>query len=107
MQKKYLLNILTLAILIGQLVIFAHNFEFDSDHNDHHIEFNHDCEVCLYSAKLNHDGDFNYDLSKPVGMQRKLVDSSKCQHWGWHPKHTLQQGVQLTYDYYLKEVFDE
>jgi len=45
MLKKYLLNILTLAILIGQLVIFAHNFEFDSDHNDHHIEFNHDCDV--------------------------------------------------------------
>ena len=62
MLKKYLLNILTLAILIGQLVIFAHNFEFDSDHNDHHIEFNHDCDVCLYSAKLNHDGDFNYEL---------------------------------------------
>ena len=70
---------------------------------DHTIETYYE----VISNIIGYDGDFNYDLSKPVGMQRKLVDSSKCQHWGWHPKHTLQQGVQLTYDYYLKEVFDE
>jgi hypothetical protein len=62
MLKKFLLNILTLAVLIGQLAIFAHNFEFDSDFHDHKSKLVQDCEVCLYSAKLNHDGDFNYEL---------------------------------------------
>ncbi len=61
----------------------------------------------VISDIVGYDGDFDYDLSKPVGMKRKLVDSSKCQQWGWRPKHTLQQGVQLTYDYYLEEISNE
>lgn len=47
-------------------------------------------------------GEFLYDLTKPVGMARKLVDVSRQKAWGWHPKHDLATGLRLTYDFYLK-----
>ena len=52
-------------------------------------------------------GKFVYDLSKPIGMKRKLVDSGQCRHWGWSPKFTLEQGLKLTYEYYLRKIFND
>ena len=39
------------------------------DKEDHTIETYYE----VISNIIGYDGDFNYDLSKPVGMQRKLV----------------------------------
>lgn len=47
-------------------------------------------------------GEFVYDLTKPVGMARKLVDISRQTAWGWRPRHDLATGLRLTYDFYLK-----
>lgn len=47
-------------------------------------------------------GNFDHDLSKPVGMQQKLEDVSKLAQTGWKPKTTLEHGIKETYDYFLK-----
>jgi GDP-L-fucose synthase len=47
-------------------------------------------------------GRFTHDLSKPVGMQRKLSDTSRQVAWGWSPKTSLETGVKKAYSYYLK-----
>ncbi len=31
-------------------------------------------------------GEFTHDLTKPVGMSKKLVDISRQSEWGWSPK---------------------
>jgi hypothetical protein len=62
MTKKFLRHIIILSILIGQLTVFTHNFEFDSDHYDHHDDQSHECEVCFYTAKFNHIGGFDYHI---------------------------------------------
>jgi GDP-L-fucose synthase len=49
---------------------------------------------------LNYQGKFVHDLSKPTGMQQKLLDSSKALQMGWKPKHSLREGLQKTIHYY-------
>ena len=44
--------------------------------------------------------EFTYDLTRPVGMRRKLLDCTAVNEWGWEPTHTLEEGLQKTYDYF-------
>jgi GDP-L-fucose synthase len=48
-------------------------------------------------------GSFVHNLSKPVGMARKLVSVDRQQTWGWTAKSDLRAGVEKTYEFYLKE----
>lgn len=52
---------------------------------------------------LGYKGSFTHNLDKPVGMARKLVDVKLQESWGWSARHTLQEGIEKTYEYYLKE----
>ena len=47
-------------------------------------------------------GKFEYDLEKPSGMRQKLMDSSIQKNLGWSPSYSVQEGLQLTYNHYLK-----
>ncbi|TLD82253.1 GDP-L-fucose synthase [Helicobacter sp. MIT 05-5293] len=47
------------------------------------------------------DGEFVYDLSKPVGMQQKLIDDTRLKVFGWEAKTDLTEGISKTYQYYL------
>lgn len=51
---------------------------------------------------LGYRGDFRYDLSRPVGMRHKLIDSSKAAAFGWRPTTTLDAGIALTVADYRK-----
>ena len=51
---------------------------------------------------LGWNGVFTHDLSKPVGMIRKLSDTSLQSNWGWKPKTSLKNGLAKTYQYYLE-----
>ena len=51
---------------------------------------------------LDWNGVFTHDLSKPVGMMRKLCDTSLQSNWGWKPKTPLKIGLMKTYQYYLE-----
>jgi len=52
---------------------------------------------------MGYTGGFVHDLSKPVGMARKLVSVERQQSWGWSARHELRDGIEKTYSYYLKE----
>lgn len=47
-------------------------------------------------------GNLEFDDSMPDGTPRKLMDSSKLFNLGWKPKHTLREGIQKTYKWYLE-----
>ncbi len=49
-------------------------------------------------------GRFVHDLSKPVGMMRKLMDVSRATAWGWTAKTSLEQGLAQVYEFYRAEV---
>lgn len=52
-------------------------------------------------------GRFNHDLSKPVGMQQKLVDISKQSALGWQPATALEDGIRKTYEHFLELQLDD
>lgn len=52
---------------------------------------------------MGYTGSFVHDLSKPVGMARKLVNVERMKAWGWVAKSDLRTGIEKTYDFYLKE----
>jgi GDP-L-fucose synthase len=49
-------------------------------------------------------GKFIHDLSKPVGMRQKLVSTSLQEKWGWKSMTSLEDGIQKTYEFYLKRM---
>lgn len=53
---------------------------------------------------LGYQGEFVHNLTKPVGMRQKLIDSSRIHTLGWQAGTSLQQGIEKTYQYFLKEV---
>lgn len=46
-------------------------------------------------------GELVFDTTKPDGTPRKLMDSSKLQSTGWSPEHSLKQGLEKTYQWFL------
>lgn len=56
------------------------------------------------ASAAGYPGGFSYDASKPVGMMRKLMDSSLASAHGWAPGTQLDEGLRLTLDYYRSEV---
>jgi len=48
------------------------------------------------------DVDFVFDPSKPVGMKRKLMDSSRAQQLGWKPATPVHEGIRKTYEFMLR-----
>jgi GDP-L-fucose synthase len=45
-----------------------------------------------------------WDVTKPNGTPRKLLDISRLGAFGFTPKHSLEEGIRLTYNDYLKTV---
>ena len=44
---------------------------------------------------LNWDGKFTHDLSKPVGMIKKLSNTSLQSKWGWKPKTSFEGMIDI------------
>ncbi|MFT5067564.1 MAG: GDP-L-fucose synthase [Reinekea sp.] len=48
------------------------------------------------------EGSFTHNLTRPVGMLRKLSDTSRLTAWGWKPKTPLEEGIAKTYAHFLE-----
>ncbi len=51
-----------------------------------------------------HQGEIIWDSTKPDGTPRKLMDVSKMKGLGWQYKIDLEEGIKLTYDWYINNV---
>jgi GDP-L-fucose synthase len=51
---------------------------------------------------MGYSGELRFDPSKPDGMPKKLLDSSKAADLGWKAKTGLKNGLKSTIDWYLK-----
>lgn len=51
---------------------------------------------------VGYDGELFFNTEKPDGMFRKLLDVSKFSDLGWKSKISLEEGLYLTYDWFLK-----
>ncbi len=47
-------------------------------------------------------GDIVFDTTRPDGMPRKLLDTSRINALGWRPRIGLESGIASTYRWYLE-----
>ena len=51
---------------------------------------------------IKYSGNLTFDDTKPDGNPRKFLDSSKIHQLGWKPDIKLNSGLNLTYDWFIK-----
>src|SRR4029077_19965990 len=74
-----------------------------------HLNVGSDAEVTIADAAkliaevIDYKGKFIFDMSRPDGTPRKLLDSSKLTEMGWRARTSLLEGLKLTYSDFLSE----
>jgi GDP-L-fucose synthase len=60
----------------------------------------------LIQHVVGHKGEIFWDSSKPDGTPRKLMDVSRLANEGWKAKVELEEGIKITYDWFLENQFN-
>ena len=60
----------------------------------------------LIARIVGFQGRLLFDTSKPDGVPRKLVDTSRINALGWRARTNLDEGIRSTYQWFLKNVAD-
>jgi GDP-L-fucose synthase len=50
---------------------------------------------------VGYEGKIVWDASKPDGTPRKRLDVARIRSLGWEPVISLEQGIRITYDWYV------
>lgn len=58
----------------------------------------------LVKEVVGYEGAIVCDPTKPDGMMRRMVDSTKINQLGWHSKITLKDGITAVYQEYLSKL---
>lgn len=58
----------------------------------------------LIQKITGHEGEIQWDSSKPDGTPRKLMDVSRMKEAGWTYSIDLEKGIQATYDWFLHNI---
>lgn len=53
---------------------------------------------------VGYDGTLIFDITKPNGNPRKLLDSSKIHNLGWRHQVSLRNGIEKTYHWFLQNI---
>lgn len=56
----------------------------------------------LIKKVVGFEGELEFDKTKPDGTPRKLLDVSRLTKEGWHAKTSLEDGIRLTYKWYIE-----
>lgn len=76
--------------------------------DDEHVNIGYGSDVTIralaetISEVIGFEGTFVYDSTKPDGMPKKLLDSSKLAALGWRARTDLKQGIAKAYDWYCR-----
>jgi GDP-L-fucose synthase len=60
----------------------------------------------IVSEVVGFKGELVFDSSKPDGAPRKLLDTSRLEKLGWTPRVSLRDGIEQTYQWYLRSAPD-
>ncbi len=61
----------------------------------------------LIKKIVGYKGKIIFDSSRPDGTQKKCCDVTKLNNLGWKSKTTLQDGLKITYDWYINNLPSE
>ena len=60
--------------------------------------------VELIKEIVSYNGNIVWDITKPNGTLKRLLDNSKLSNLGWFPKVQLKEGLQNTYNWYINNL---
>ena len=89
--------------LADALVFLLKNY---SEHE--HINVGSGCEVSIRELSetiakvVGHETELIFDLSKPDGSPRKLLDCTRLHELGWNNARSLEDGIRSTYQQWLR-----
>lgn len=93
---------------VADAVVFA--IENDLSENLYNVGTGKDLTIKELAENIQsivgHDGEIEWDTSKPDGTPRKLLDVSKMKNEGWTYSIDLDDGIKDTYEWF-KEHYDE
>lgn len=52
---------------------------------------------------IGYQGSFKHDLTKPAGMQKKMVNIDRAKKWGWSAKISIEDGISQVYNHAVKQ----
>jgi GDP-L-fucose synthase len=55
----------------------------------------------IISDVVGYNGEIKFDITKPNGTMRKLLDSTRINNLGWKPKINFTHGIKSLYDWWL------
>ena len=58
----------------------------------------------MIAEATGYEGKIGFDVEKPDGTLRKLMDSSRLKTMGWEPRVALAEGIRETYQWYLGQI---
>jgi GDP-L-fucose synthase len=91
---------------LAQATMFA--LENDLEDDLYNVGFGSDIRIDelaeLVQKIIGYEGNIIWDSTKPDGTPKKLMDSSKLRNLGWQPKINLEEGIRMTYNWFLKEI---
>jgi GDP-L-fucose synthase len=58
----------------------------------------------LIARVVGFEGELVFDISKPDGTPRKLLDVSRLKNLGWQAKISLEEGIRNTYRWYVQQL---
>ena len=53
---------------------------------------------------VGYKNDYEWDISKPNGTPRKVLNVDKIKSLGWEPKISLREGIETTYEWFKENV---
>lgn len=56
----------------------------------------------LMKRSIGFEGDVVFNATKPDGTLKKLLDVSKLRNMGWKPTIPLEEGIKMTYDWFVE-----
>lgn len=87
--------------LVDALVFLLKNYSHEKPVN---IGYGEDIVIAKLAEKIcevtGYKGPVLFDTSKPDGVERKIMDSSRILNQGWRPQTSLEEGLRLTYEWY-------
>ena len=88
--------------LANCLIFLMHNYDSSEPIN---VGVGHDLTIeeigNLIGKVVGFHGKMEFDRTKPDGIMKKLLDSSKISELGWKPRTDLEKGLEETYKWFL------
>lgn len=57
------------------------------------------------ASVVGYSGDINWDTSRPNGTPNRPLDTTKIKSLGWSPKHSLNEGLKKTYQWFIEKTY--